>query len=535
MRGARGTGHEWASGRLTIAAAIFVAAVFWISLAWAGQKSVAEKLLEILRANRQITEQQYNELLKEARAEKQAAEADREAAKADREAARRDREAARADLEAVRAAQTEKRVKVEQAKKAEKVTRTEDFRAYWDNGLHFETEDKDFNIHIGALIQADAAQMQANSAMQKGFASSLQPINPGASTNSLNNHGAEFRRARMQIDGTIFKDFEFMAEYDFAQNVITFDDVYLGLKNIPYIGRVRVGRQKEPLSLEELTSDRWTTFMERSLADCLTPGRNIGAVASNSELDGRMTWALGGFEQTAASGSGFTISHYPDVNMTARVTGLPWYEEAGRKLLHLGVGYSHKFRDPDDTSTTAQVRFNSKPECHLYPVYTVDTKPISAAEGVDIVNPEAVLVFGPLSVQAEYMRAFVDRSTNDANFWGWYVFASYFLTGEHRPYNKSFGVFDRVIPKQNFAFKKSGWGALETAFRISQIDLNDMAAGIFGGKETNYTVGINWYLNPCVRVMFNYVHADLDNRDNVTPNVSNGLADIFESRFQLAF
>lgn len=545
-------------GKTAIAATLAVLAIFWTSQVRAQEKSMAEKLLDVLRANQQITEQQYKELLKEAKAEKDAAKADREAARADREAARKDREAARADLEAAKEARAEPAEKgeraeqaakaqkapkvdtvekVEQAEKVKTVSGPQDLKAYWNNGLYFESRDKDFKIHLGTLIQVDAAVMQANSAMQQGFASSLQPANPNASTDSLNNHGAEFRRARMQFDGTIFEDFEFKAEYDFAQNVITFDDVYLGLKNIPYLGRVRVGRQKEPLSLEQLTSDRWTTFMERSLADCFTPGRNIGALVSNTQLNERMTWALGGFEQTVSNGvgSGFTISHGADMNMTGRVTGLPWYQDDGRKLLHVGMGYSHKFRDPENTSSSAQVRFSSKPESHLFPVNTVDTKPISAVSGVDLVNPEAALVFGPFSLQGEYMAAFVDRMAKNAKFWGWYVYASYLLTGESRPYNKSFGVFDRVIPRQNFSLKRGGWGAWEATCRISHINLNDTGAGIFGGEETNYTLGINWFLNPCIKVMFNYVHADLENRDNVTPNISDGLADIFESRFQVTF
>jgi phosphate-selective porin OprO/OprP len=531
MRRGRVRESGWIFGRAIVVAILVVTAACWAGLTPAAadeKKSVAEKLLDVLKANKQITEQQYKELLKEAKEEKDAAKADLEAAKEEREAARADREAARAEIEAVKATKTAK---------AEKEIRPEDFRAFWKNGLNFETGDKDFKMHIGGRVQVDAAEMDANNAMRRGFASSLQPATPTASTNSLDAHGAEFRRARLQIDGTIFKDIEFMTELDFAQNVVTFQDVYMGLKNIPYIGRIRVGRFKEPLSLEDLVSDNWTTFMERSLADCFAPSRNIGAAVSNSEFDGRMTWALGVFEQTVSSGvgSGFAISHYPDMNMTARITGLPWYEEEGRRLLHLGFGYSHKFRDPTDSSSATSVRFNSRPEAHLYPVSTVDTKPITNVEGVNIVNPELAFVYGPFSIQGEWFGAYVDRTVHDASFNGWYIFASYFLTGESRPYNKSIGNFDRPIPKHNFSLGKGGWGAWEAAFRASQVDLNDRTANILGGKETDYTVGINWYLNPCIKVMFNYVHADLENRDNVTPKINDGAADIFESRFQVAF
>jgi phosphate-selective porin OprO and OprP len=39
------------------------------------------------------------------------------------------------------------------------------------------------------------------------------------------------------------------------------------------------------------------------------------------------------------------------------------------------------------------------------------------------------------------------------------------------------------------------------------LDLDDKDAGITGGILNDITLGVNWYLNPIVRVMFNYVHS----------------------------
>ena len=63
------------------------------------------------------------------------------------------------------------------------------------------------------------------------------------------------------------------------------------------IGNVRVGHFKECFGLEQLTSDNYTTFMERSLDDegAFVPGRNDGIMAYNWTENQRATWAIGTF------------------------------------------------------------------------------------------------------------------------------------------------------------------------------------------------------------------------------------------------
>jgi phosphate-selective porin OprO/OprP len=134
-----------------------------------------------------------------------------------------------------------------------------------------------------------------------------------------------------------------------------------------------------------------------------------------------------------------------------------------------------------------------------------------------------------LSVQGELFQQFANaESVGDPGFWGFYVYGSYFLTGEHRPYDRSKGIFKRVTPTSAFHFTGGGWGALETAFRFSYVDLNSQ--GIQGGKEIDLTAGINWYLNSNTRIMFNYVHARVMDRD--APPIDGGNANIFQVRFQ---
>jgi phosphate-selective porin OprO/OprP len=78
---------------------------------------------------------------------------------------------------------------------------------------------------------------------------------------------------------------------------------------------------------------------------------------------------------------------------------------------------------------------------------------------------------------------------------------------------------------------KGEWGTWELALRHSYVDLNDGNAR--GGEESNFTAGLNWYHSRKARVMFNYIHAYV--QDRAFPAIENGRADIFQARCQFLF
>jgi len=249
-------------------------------------------------------------------------------------------------------------------------------------------------------------------------------------------------------------------------------------------------------------------------------------------LNERVTLAAGGFWNTGSfSDAGQAqdrITEANGYNLTARVTGLPWYADDGERLLHLGFSYSYRVRN--DADVDGRTQFVTRPESRI-----TDERLVNAAlftEGGDLINPELAIVLGPFSVQGEYFHVFTDADRKgDPAFWGFYVQGSYFLTGEHRKYKKPEGVFSRVRPKRNFRPLKGGWGALELGARFSYIDLNDK--DIRGGRERNFTAGLNWYLTRNYRFMFNYIRATV--KDRAVPQIDNGRAHIFQARFQVAY
>jgi len=107
-------------------------------------------------------------------------------------------------------------------------------------------------------------------------------------------------------------------------------------------------------------------------------------------------------------------------------------------------------------------------------------------------------VNGPFSLQAEILHSWVDRTEGDQlDFGGYYVSASWFLTGESRPYHPTSGTLTRVSPRKNFNWKTKDWGAFEVAGRYSFTNLTDKA--VQGGRLNMLMGGLNWHLTPNIR------------------------------------
>jgi len=369
--------------------------------------------------------------------------------------------------------------------------------AYWNNGMRLESENNAFKIKFGGRILNDWGAINAGRDLENAFDGQI-----------LEGTGTAMRHARFYMAGTIYDQFTFKADYDFAGTDVDFKDVWIGLKNIPRAGEVWIGHQKEPFSLEGMNSLPNVTFMERGLPAVFGPGRNTGIKASNSIFDGLLGWGVGCYKDVCTS-DGF--DDHSDYNVTGRLTGIPFITDDASSLLHLGMAYSHKFCNEDGS-----VKYRSRPESNLSDIYTVDTGSITGVTGVDLLGPEIAFVYGPLCLQSEYVHTFLNRTSFDnLDFFSYYAFCSFFLTGEHRIYktDEAGGEFGRVIPNRSFAFNSSGWGAWQMALRYSFIDLNDK--DIRGGREENFTFGVNWFLNPNLRMTLNYVLVNIDEQDNV--------------------
>ena len=106
----------------------------------------------------------------------------------------------------------------------------------------------------------------------------------------------------------------------------------------------------------------------------------------------------------------------------------------------------------------------------------------------------------------------------DPDFSGYYLQGSWIFSGEARRYNATTGSFQSPRPMVPFS-GGGGFGAWELAARYSRMDLDFMegiqgtaasAASVRGGDQSVVTLGLNWYLNPNIKVMLNYMLIDVD-------------------------
>jgi phosphate-selective porin OprO/OprP len=152
----------------------------------------------------------------------------------------------------------------------------------------------------------------------------------------------------------------------------------------------------------------------------------------------------------------------------------------------------------------------------------------------EILSAELAAMRGPMSMQFEYLRTFTGKqqALEPPEFDSWYIQAGWVVTGEKRSYSRTTRTFDGVKPNSRLGLN-GGTGAWEVGVRYSE--LSPVGQKQFGNKETNLTLGINWYPTDYMRVMANYiwVRSDLDFSRNSSPQ--NEYANIFAMRLQIQF
>jgi phosphate-selective porin OprO/OprP len=268
--------------------------------------------------------------------------------------------------------------------------------------------------------------------------------------------------------------------------------------------------------------------MERSFnQDAYTGPFNNGfspgvGIFNNFGEDEQGLWQFGVYKNTANVFSyGVADGGYA---VDGRIAYLLWNEDEGRQLFHVGGAFSH--RDPMNNSIRIRSRGSLRNGPGAFNPVFADTGSF-LADSQDMVAAEAALLVGSLQIQSEYIASSIIDSSNTANTInygtyqtsGYYIMASYFLTGEHREYEKKNGAFGRVVPHHNSRLfpqdcSEPGWGAWQVLARFSSLDLNDNS--LDGGKIWDCTIGVNWFLNPNMKIQANYVYMDRNSLNSPT-------------------
>ena len=367
----------------------------------------------------------------------------------------------------------------------------EDKPLYWDNGLWFSRPR--LKLKIGGQAQLDNA----------GFFSDQEEF-------ALEN-GVEWRRAQIYTTIQLGKRFSFKFQWGFQGQPPRLKDAWMQL-SFPKLGMyVRGGRFSSTFGLEKETSSNDLMFLEESLVTAFVPRQETGFLIHSQSS--RRRWDIG-FSSGAKE---YECLLCDILGVTGRYsTGL----ELGRKdrLLHLGGDFSRRWHGPGEMA-----QYRARPESHIAPVI-VNTGKI-AADRVNTALIESAFNNGPFSVQSESGWAWVKSPGGELyGFFSFYVYGSYTLTGEPRPYNASRGTFGSIRPKREFRDGDGGMGAFVVAARYSYIDLNDR--DVRGGTLGDLSFALNWYPTRHARAMFNAIRAKREVLEAVW---------VFQFRLQLAY
>ncbi len=368
-----------------------------------------------------------------------------------------------------------------------------------------------------------------------------------------------FRRLRLGMQGDLPENMTYKIEFDFAApDALTYKDVYLGWNELPFFQTLLIGNQKRPYGLDHLNSSRYNVFLERPMIiEAINQdARRVGIASYGVSEDERYNWRFGIYNQRNTQEEGSFISDHLQPEFTGRWADTFWYDETsdGRGYAHWGISGTAAHPDGssgNDPSTIGfgrsrnEARFRTRPESRTTSRW-IDTGRIAGANWYEMLGLETVVNLGPTQVVAEYQSLWLQRDTgagDTLHFHGGYVYWSYFLTGEHIPWERDSGTIGRVKPFENFFLVDTcdgdvgrGLGAWQIAVRWSYSDFND--DDIFGGYGEIVTAALNWHWTPYAKVQCDYSYVDMLNRDTNSGagvTLTSGHASVVGARFLVDF
>ncbi|MGN6147325.1 MAG: OprO/OprP family phosphate-selective porin [Rhizomicrobium sp.] len=372
----------------------------------------------------------------------------------------------------------------------------------------FKSADGDFSLDIRALVQFDSAYYG-------------QGKNPAGVDFSS---GSNFRRARLGVQGTLFKDWSYQFIYDFGGSGT--EGSSISAAYIQYDGwgplHWRIGAYPTPESFDDTTSASDLVFLERA-----QPTDLARSIAGSDGRDGTTLFAYDDNYFAAISYTGDLVQDSGVFDEQQAAVGRVAYRlfKGDDANFAIGADSSYVFKIADTAAGAGSpkaLRLRERPELNVDDnnIRLIDTGTIDADKLLEW-GVEAAGNWRNFYAQGGYFGFDVTRRDSalpDPSFNGWYVQASWVLTGESKPYNPSTGSYGLPKPRNPLSFDKAGTGAWELAARYSVLDLNDNAGtaglpaplgGVRGGEQKIWTAGVNWYPNNAVRFVLDYQHTDV--------------------------
>ena len=308
--------------------------------------------------------------------------------------------------------------------------------------------------------------------------------------------GSELRRARISISGDYGDTISYKAELQTDNGgEIYAEDAYLQFAPKDWGVKIKVGQHRTTNSLDEQTSSRFSSVIERaSLTDAFGLNRRVGVSVAKG---GKNYTAAFGVYGENLEGGGFDKEGHA---VSARGTFNPTLTDDS--VVHLGASWRYRkaAENSDPADGDELFRYRQRPFTHQTSDRIISTGRF--AESDNFYGVEAAIKQGPFWAAAEYagLSANGGAGNDDADFSGYYGEVGMFFGG-----SKSYkgGKFGR--PKVDNPITEGGTGAFAVVARLDSLDLDD---GGQTGRLDTYILGGDWYPTRNTRVSVNAFVAD---------------------------
>jgi phosphate-selective porin OprO and OprP len=373
--------------------------------------------------------------------------------------------------------------------------------AGWQDGFFVQSADGDFRLQIGLLVQADGRF-------------SLHDSNESV----VDTFG--FRRLRPYLRGRFSRRFEFYFNPDFAGGTLVVQDAYVDTIFTPAF-RIRAGKGKTPFGLERLHSASNLLFFNRALPTALAPNRDLG-IQVLGDISGGVVSYLAGVMNGVPDGGSADLDTNDSKDVSGRFIVRPFNKITTSPWRGLGLAISGS--RGRQTGANALPAFRTQSLEQPYFSYSG-----ASADGVRRrYSPQAFYYYKAFGGFAEYVHTEMpirkglirEEIAHDA----WQVAGSIVLTGE-----PATDAGAGVRPRANFDFGNGNFGAIQVAARYHTLrvdgrafSLNLVPAGS-SRKAESWTAGLNWYLTPNFKYVFNFERTVLDGDPEGSRKVENAL------------
>ena len=412
-----------------------------------------------------------------------------------------------------RVAVLERQVELQQEEAATKAQSAPVFTV-GEKGFSVKTPDGGFEAKLRGLVQAD------NRLFTDG-------------ETARSNDTWLFRRIRPTLEGTLGSLVGFRLTPEFAGDSATIVDAYLDLKFDPR-ATVRVGKMKGPIGLERLQSASAIEMIERGFPTELAPNRELGVQLQGEFAGGRVSYAAGVFNGAADGRDAPTADVDGNVEFEGRVFFEPWKNSANA-LSGLGFGLAGSVGEKEGAGNNFLPRYRT-PGQNVFFNY----RGTVLADGEHRrLSPQAYFFRNRLGLLGEWISSEqelqVANATTHAELrnTAWQLTGSWVLTREDAGYR---GVAKPLHP---FDLDGEGWGAFELVARAGELEIDEDAFPVYADpsvsarRARSWGLGLNWYLNSNLKLVFNHTHASFDGGAPLGEDRED--EEVFSTRVQVAF